>query len=103
MLKFERNALRIGHRVVVHDTADNAFPLLAGTVAFVDTKRSKRGANGVGVRVATPGGEHRVIWPSRLAAHHDLPDPAEDCWRCAALADEAARLAATVAAPVAIR
>ena len=78
MLRFEWNGLRVGDRVVVHDPPfGTEFPLLAGTVATVETKRSKRGANALGVRVATDGGGHRVVWPSYLAAHHDPPDPTE--------------------------
>jgi hypothetical protein len=104
MLRFDWNALRVGDRVVAHDPLDAEFPLMAGTVAMLDTKRSARGANGVGVRVATDGGD-RVIWPSLLAAHHDPPDPTEDCWRCAALAATAAQqlVASAAAAPVAAR
>jgi hypothetical protein len=91
MLRFEWNALRVGDRVVVHDPLGTEFPRQSGTVAMVETKRSKRGANGVGIRVATDGGRHRVVWPSVLAAHHDPLDPTEDCWQCAALAETAAR------------
>ena len=104
MLRFEWNGLRVGDRVVVHDPPfGTEFPLLAGTVATVETKRSKRGANALGVRVATDGGGHRVVWPSYLAAHHDPPDPPGDCWRCVALAETAARrlVASAVAAPAA--
>jgi hypothetical protein len=98
MLRFEWNALRVGDAVVVHDPSGTKFPLLAGTVDMVETKRSKRGANGVGIRVETDG-DHRVIWPSYLAAHRDLADPTEDCWRCAALAETAARHVVASAAP----
>jgi hypothetical protein len=105
MLKFEWNALRVGDRVVVHDPVGTEVPLLAGTVAMVETKRSRRGANGVGVRVEAEDGGARVVWPSYLAAHYDPPDPTEECWRCTALADAAARLLVTsgVVAPVAVR
>jgi hypothetical protein len=103
MLKFEWNALRVGDQVVVHDPVGTAFPLLAGTVAMIETKRSKRDANGVGIRVAAEGGGHRIVWASHLAAHHDPPDPRDDCWRCAALAETVARelVASADAAPVA--
>jgi hypothetical protein len=90
MLRYEWNALRVGDRVVVHDPVGTEFPLLAGTVAMVETTRSQRAANGVGIHVPTDGGGHRVVWPSLLAAHHDPPDPSEDCWRCVALAEKAA-------------
>jgi hypothetical protein len=98
MLRLEWNALRVGDAVLVHDPSDTEFPLLAGTVVMLTTKRSKRDVNGVGVRVNT-GGDRRVVWPSYLAAHHDPTDPAEDCWRCAALADTAARRLVASAAP----
>ena len=106
MLRFDWNRLRVGDRVVVHDPPfGTEFPLVAGTVAMVETKRSKRGANGVGIRVTADGGGHRIEWPSFLAAHHELPDPTEDCWRCAALAETAARqlVASVGAVPVAAR
>jgi hypothetical protein len=105
MLRFEWNALRVGDRVVVHEPWGTEGPLLAGTVAMVEMKRSKRGANHVGIRVVADGGGHRVAWPPYLAAHHDPPDPTEDCWRCEALAETAARqlISSTVAAPVAVR
>lgn len=99
MLRFEWNALRVGHRVVVHDQMGSEFPLVPGTVAMLETKRGKGSANGVGIRVAADGGGSRVVWPSYLAAHHDPPDPSEDCWRCAALAETAARQLAASAQP----
>jgi hypothetical protein len=83
MLRFRWNALRVGAAVVVHDPSDAEFALIDGTVVMVEMKRSKRGVNGVGIRVETGGG-HRVLWPSYLTAHHDPPDPSEECWRCAA-------------------
>jgi hypothetical protein len=102
VLKFDWNALRVGDRVVVHESWDTAVPLLTGTVAMVAMKRSKRGTNGVGIHVVADGGGHRVVWPPYLAAHHDPPDPTEDCWRCEALAETAARqlVSSAVAAPV---
>ena len=51
----------------------------------------QRGPNGVGIGIARDGVTYRVMWPSFLAVHHDPPDPTKDCWRCAALADTAAR------------
>ena len=102
MLRFEWNGLRVGDRVVVHDPPfGTEFPLLAGTVATVETKRSKRGANALGVRVATDGGGHRVVWPSYLAAHHDPPDPPAivgDAWP---LPRKATARRSAVAAPAA--
>jgi hypothetical protein len=92
MLKFEWNGLRVGDRVVVHDPPfGTEFTLLAGAVAVIEKKESKRGADVVAVRVSTDGGGDRVIWPSYLAVHHDPPDPAEDCWRCAAIAETTAQ------------
>ena len=82
MRRFEWNALRVGDAVVVHDPAGTDLALKAGTVAMVETKRARRGANGVGIRIAATGGGHRVVWPSHLAAHRDPPDLTEDCWRC---------------------
>lgn len=99
MLKFEWNALRVGHRVVVHDAVSSEFPLSPGTVAMLETKRGKGSANGVGIRVAADGGGSRIVWPSYLAAHHDPPGPGHDCWRCAALADTAARQLVASAQP----
>jgi len=103
MLKFEWNALRVGHRVVVHDGTE--LSLSPGTVTMLETKRGKRSANGVGVRVAADDGDSRIVWPSYLAVHHDPPDPSEDCWRCAALAETAARqlVASTQPDPVTAR
>jgi hypothetical protein len=98
MVRFEWNALHVGDRVVVHDPMGTEFPLLVGTVFMVETKRSTRGANSVGIRVETQGG-HRLVWPSSLAAHHDPPDPTEVCWRCASLAETASRQLLAGAAP----
>ena len=106
MLRFEWNGLRVGDWVVVHDHPfGTEFPLLAGTVAVLETKRSKRGANALGVRIAIDGGGHRVVWPSYLAAHRDPPDPTEDCWRCASPVETTAHqvVVSAVAAPVAAR
>ncbi len=90
MLKFEWNALRVGDMVLVHDP-QGRDPAASGTVVTVDTKRERRGANGVGIRVGAEG-EHQVVWPSFLTVHHDPPDLIDDCWRCAALGEAGARL-----------
>ena len=90
MLRFEWNALRVGDDVAVHDPSGTELALLAGTVVLVETNRARRSANGVGVSVAVDGGGHRVVWPSYLAAHR-ATDSTQDCWRCAALAEAAAR------------
>ena len=91
MLTFEWNALRIGDHVVVHDPQHPELPLLAGTVSVIQATRTSREVNGLGIRVATVGGGHRVIWPSYLAAHLESSGPAEDCWQCTALANSASR------------
>ena len=88
MLRFEWNALQVGDAVVLHDSAATEFALRAGTVTMVEPKRSKRGENGVGIRVDTAGGR-RVLWPSFLTVHLDPLDPAHACWLCAALVDGA--------------
>jgi hypothetical protein len=88
MLRFEWNALQVGDPVAVHDPSDPEFALRAGTVAMVETKRSKRGENGVGIRVETGGG-HRVLWPSFPTAHLDPSHPKGNCWLCAAAVEAA--------------
>ncbi len=89
MLRFEWNALRVGDMVLVHDS-EGRFPAASGTVVAVDTKRERRGANGVGIRVGAEGG-HDIVWPSFLAVHHDPADLLDDCWRCAALTEAVPR------------
>ena len=82
MLKFEWNALRFGDAVLVHD-ARGRDPVTSGSVVTVDTSRTRHGANGVGIRVGSPG-RHEVLWPSFLAVHRDPFEPIDTCWRCAA-------------------
>ena len=82
MLRFEWNALRAGDRVVVHDPASPEMTLLPGAVAMVDTYLGRKGANGVGIRMAEGEGSTRILWPSYLAVHRDPLDPSEPCWRC---------------------
>jgi hypothetical protein len=86
MVKLEWNALRVGDKVVVHDSSDPAMQLVPGTVALVETARR---SNEVGIRVVAAGGRSIVLWPSRLAIHADPLDPGEDCWRCDAIVAEA--------------
>ena len=88
MLRFEWNALGVGDTVAVHDAGDAQGALLAGTVVMIEPRRSKRGVNGVGIRVEA-NGAHRVVWPSYLTVHPDPADPSQNCWRCAALVDAA--------------
>ena len=84
MLKFEWNALRVGDAVLVHDARGRDLAA-AGDVVTVDTSRTRHGANGVGIRVGSPG-RHEVLWPSFLAVHRDPFDPTDGCWRCDSLA-----------------
>jgi hypothetical protein len=90
MLKFEWNALRAGHRVVVHDPASADLTLLAGVVVTFDTHLARKGVNGVGIRVTDADGLTRILWPSYLAVHHDPHDPTEPCWRCQELTQRSA-------------
>jgi hypothetical protein len=86
VLKFEWNALRSGHKVLVHDPGSAEMALTAGVVAVFETHK---GANGVGIRLPVKGGEDVVLWPSRLVVHPDPRDATEPCWRCDELADRA--------------
>jgi hypothetical protein len=85
MLMFQWNALRVGDRVMVHDDASAWSPLLEGVVVMV---KSKAASNDIGVRVARSGSEHPVLRPPRLGVHLTPLDPADDCWRCDALAEQ---------------
>lgn len=84
MLRFEWNALRTGDHVRVHDPRTWRMTLTDGVVATVETHK---GANGVGIRIGDGSGQKAVLWPSRLAVHHESPDPTEVCWRCEQLAE----------------
>lgn len=79
MLTFDWNALRTGDRVVLHDGATTEGTLLPGIVTSV-SMRTRKGYNGVGVRIAATGGLHDIVWPSPFTVHRDGPD--ERCWRC---------------------
>ena len=70
MLKFEWNALRSGDKVLVHDPRSPEMALTSAVVMVSDTRK---GANGVGMRLPTDGGDDLILWPSRLVVH---PDPA---------------------------
>jgi hypothetical protein len=83
MLKFEWNALHVADKVLVHDPGSARLALTSGVVAMIDTHK---GTSSVGIRVAAPGGERVILWPSYLAVHRDPRDPTEPCWRCQALA-----------------
>ena len=83
MLTFEWNALRVGDHVLMHDPQDAELGLIPGTVLLVETKRGKRVANGVGMRVDA-GDRHEVLWPPHHSVHRDPVGPADDCWRCQA-------------------
>ena len=82
MLKFQWNAMRHGQRVIVHDPASAHMTLVPGTVVMTETHRVRKGADGVGIRIADDSGATRVLWPSYLAVHLDPPDETEPCWRC---------------------
>ena len=87
MLKFEWNALRVGDKVLVHDSADSELRLLPGVVSIVE---SARGFNDIGIRVALSVDALRVDRPRRLAVHTDPLDSTESCWRCDDIAAGAA-------------
>lgn len=80
MLTMEWNALREGDRVLVHRATDGNDEIVSGTVITVDMLRE---SNAIGVRIAPPGVDPSVTWPSSRIVHLDPrgPDP---CWRCAA-------------------
>lgn len=82
MLRFQWNALRTGDKVLVHDPRS---PTLALTPGAVDSLETRKGANGVGIRVAGEGPKGAILWPSYLAVHSDPRDVAEPCWRCQAI------------------
>ena len=79
MLALEWNALRVGDRVLVHDTMNVIGDLAPGAVVMVSLQD---GSNGVGIRITSAGGDPSIVWPSRLTVHHDPHDPLEPCWRC---------------------
>ena len=79
MLKFDWNALRDGDEVEVHVPWETGYGLTSGVVAIVD---SKRGVNGIGIRVLI-GDEDRVVWPPHLAVHRSAATAIRrECWRC---------------------
>jgi hypothetical protein len=95
VLRLQWNALQVGDKVLVHDDADVSLRLQPGIVAMVQTAH---GSNDLGVRVTGPSGHVSVVRPSRLSAHLDPRDEAEECWRCDAIAARAgSRLEAAAA------
>jgi hypothetical protein len=82
MLRFNWDVLRVGDRVLLHDSDTADLALVSGVVAMVDTKKR---SNRIGIRIGSTTGKV-IIWPSRLAVHLDPRDPTEECWRCEALA-----------------
>lgn len=90
MLRFEWNALRAGDNVLVHDPTAADMTLVNGVVAMIEAGVARKGANGVGIRLAAGAEPSRILWPSHLAVHHDPHDPTEPCWRCQDLADHPA-------------
>lgn len=86
MLRLEWNALRVGDRVLVHDTTKGGDTLAPGTVAMITMQRS---SNGVGIRISRAGAGY-ILWPSELAVHHDPRSPDRPCWRCQTIMEAAA-------------
>ena len=84
MLTFEWDALRCGDLVLVHDDDNIGGPLLNGTVALVDRGRG-RGGSDIGIRTTELDGTTLMRRPRRMSTHLDRLDPAERCWRCAAI------------------
>lgn len=97
MMEFQWNALRVGHKVFVHDSRDADMRLLPGVVAMVDTTD---GSNDIGIRVAWENEPPSVMRPRRLAVHLDPLDPTEPCWRCDAIAASPATKSFAAAAGV---
>lgn len=56
--------------------------LIPGVVVMIEAHTARKGANGVGIRVADEAGTSRILWPSYLAVHLEPLDPTEPCWRC---------------------
>lgn len=83
MIRLEWNALRVGHRVLVHDEAEAGLPLVPGRVTMVDTVS---GSNDVAIKIRPTRGPSRVVHPPRLAVHLEDLDPEARCWRCRACA-----------------
>ncbi|WP_040495666.1 hypothetical protein [Ilumatobacter nonamiensis] len=73
------NALRVNDDVVVHDDDHVGFALSSGTVTAVE---SRRGSNGVTVRITNADGTGRKVHPKRLATHLHTGDSRLECWRC---------------------
>lgn len=88
MNRLEWNALRVGHRVLVHDEAEAGLPLVPGRVTMV---QAASGSNDVAIRIPSTRGPSKVVHPPRLAVHLEELDPEARCWRCEARADEALR------------
>jgi hypothetical protein len=86
MHRFEWNALRVGHPVLVHDPGTAAMGLVSGVVAEFDIRK---GSNSVGIRIAATEGGKVIICPPRQAVHLPAHDPTQPCWRCQALRDAA--------------
>ena len=86
MLRFQWNALRRGHPVIVHDPESSDMTVLPGVVVMIDAHTDRKGANGVGIRVGDVDGSNRILWPSYLAVHLEPLDPTGPCWRCQEIA-----------------
>lgn len=79
MIRRRWNELRVGHHVLVHDTADPSLALSPGRVTSVD---QTAGSNDVTIRISPRRGPARFVQPSRLAVHLDDGEATERCWRC---------------------
>ena len=77
MRRFQWNALGVGDRVRVHETAGPQ--LTSGTVSAVNVVA---GSNGIGILMEDIGEGSRILWPSRVPVHLEHIDPDEYCWRC---------------------
>jgi hypothetical protein len=78
MLTFHWNALKVGHRVIVHDDLRPDFDLSPGTVRLVESRT--RAANDVWIELDGHGS--RAVRPRRQAVHLVPHDERSACWRC---------------------
>ena len=80
MLGVKWNALRVGDRVLVHDSEDLRLPLIPGIVTAVTRIRQRRT---ISIRLAGPAhSAGSVVEPEPLVVHSDPPSYDERCWRC---------------------
>ena len=79
MLKFDWNSLRIGDRVLVHDSEGAQLTLRPGVVAMID---ARKGAKRAGVRFTGSDEQLGIRWPSYRTMHRDPRASNDQCWRC---------------------